>query len=445
MRTFSSQSGPKGAGPRMSSTCLLKPVGRRPPWAAPSCGPKPRRLRQRPSLFQSCPDPPDSHRTSTPSSVMLRSMVSVKSTSRTLPITPDERQREAIEHVRGPLLVVAGAGTGKTTVLTRRIAALIRNGHARPSEILALTYTDNAAKEMRERVQAELRGTDVSGLRAMTFHAYCNELLKRNERGFGVLDDKDLWIFLRKRIRELGLNYFVRAANVTQFLDDLLDFIRRCHDELVGPQKYAEYVQKIDCRELPIPRVTKSKDVSTVTDDEIVGRCHEISSVFATVERMLQEENLGTFSHMITRAHELLQEDSALLARERERGRFILVDEFQDANFAQIKILSALAGQNRNVFAVGDPDQAIYRFRGASSAAFGLFHRHFPGANLVVLEKNQRSTTPILQCSFAVIDRNPPVFASDPRAIEGKGSSPAYRRSPLKSAREERALAEVKP
>ena len=93
-----------------------------------------------------------------------------KSTARAAAVTPDERQREAIEHVHGPLLVVAGAGTGKTTVLTRRIAALIRNGHARPSEILALTYTDNAAKEMRERVQAELRGTDVSSLRAVTFH-----------------------------------------------------------------------------------------------------------------------------------------------------------------------------------------------------------------------------------------------------------------------------------
>src|SRR4029453_11963510 len=110
--------------------------------------------------------------------------------------------------VKGPMLVVAGAGTGKTTVLTRRIAALIREGHARPSEILSLTYTDNAAKEMRERVQTELHGIDVSGLRAVTFHAYCNELLKTHGRGFRVLDDKDLWIFLRKRIRELGLNYF---------------------------------------------------------------------------------------------------------------------------------------------------------------------------------------------------------------------------------------------
>jgi len=363
-----------------------------------------------------------------------------KSTARAAAVTPDERQREAIEHVHGPLLVVAGAGTGKTTVLTRRIAALIRNGHARPSEILALTYTDNAAKEMRERVQAELRGTDVSSLRAVTFHAYCNELLKGCGRGFKVLDDKDLWIFLRKQIRELGLNYFVRAANVTQFLDDLLEFLRRCQDELVGPERYAEYVEKLGCGALPVPRVTKSKDADALNDDEVLGRCREIASVFATVERLLQADNLGTFGHMITKAHELLRDDPPVLAREQQRARFMLVDEFQDANFAQVKILSALAGTERNVFAVGDPDQAIYRFRGASSAAFGLFERNFPGAQLVVLEKNQRSLTPILQCAFALIDRNPPAFSAG-----GPASSLDYRRTPLRSAREERAAEEAKP
>jgi DNA helicase II / ATP-dependent DNA helicase PcrA len=339
-------------------------------------------------------------------------MVSTKSTARAAAVIPNDRQREAIAHLLGPMLVVAGAGTGKTTVLTRRIAFLIREGHARPSEILALTYTDNAAKEMRERVQAELRDADVSGLRAVTFHAYCNELLKNNGRGFSVLDDKDLWIFLRKRLRELGLNYFVRAANVTQFLDDLLDFLRRCHDELVGPEKYAEYVEKLGCGAIPAPRVSKSKDALALSDEEVLGRCHEIASVFATVECLLQAENLGTFGHMISKAHELLQQDLTVLGQERARARFILVDEFQDANFAQVKILAALAGAERNVFAVGDPDQAIYRFRGASSAAFGLFQQHFPGARLVVLEKNQRSLTPILQCAFALIDRNPPVFSS---------------------------------
>ena len=375
---------------------------------------------------------------------MLRSMASTKSASRAATIVPDERQREATEHVRGPMLVLAGAGTGKTTVLTRRIARLIREGQARPSEILALTYTENAAREMRDRVQAELRGSGASELRATTFHAYGNELLNTNGQGFGVLDDKDLWIYLRKRLPDLHLNYFVRAANVAQFLDDLLDFMRRCHDELVGPEKYAEYVQRLERGELPIPRVTKSRDAETVTDQEVLGRCREIAAVFTTVERMLHHENLGTFSHMITRSYELLRQDSELLAREQRRARFILVDEFQDANFAQVKILSALAGEERNIFAVGDPDQAIYRFRGASSAAFGLFQRHFSPARVVVLEKNQRSTTPILQCAFALIGRNPPVFTGVGPGSSSPASESVYQRSALKSAREERGLQEGK-
>jgi superfamily I DNA/RNA helicase len=259
------------------------------------------------------------------------------------PFQPDEHQRQAIEHVHGPMLVVAGAGTGKTTVLIRRIVRLIRENHARADSILALTYTDNAAAEMRERIAAELHATS-SRLQVSTFHAYCNNLLIRNGKQFGVLDDKDLWIFLRRRIRELRLNYFVRAANVTKFLDDLLDFIRRCHDELVGPDKYAEYVRRLERGELPIPRVCKSKDVDSLTDDEVLGRCREIAGVFSKVEEMLAAENLGTFGHMITRAYDLLMKEPHLLAREREHARFILIDEFQDANFAQVKLLQRLAG-----------------------------------------------------------------------------------------------------
>jgi len=159
---------------------------------------------------------------------------------------PDECQRQAIEHVLGPMLVIAGAGTGKTTVLTRRIARLIRECGVSPQEILAVTYSENSAREMRERVQAELRGTEIAGVQVTTFHAYCNNLLARCGTQFGVLDEKDLWIYLRKRIRELHLNYFVRAAKVSQILNDLLDFMRRCQDELVGPEKYAEYGARLE-------------------------------------------------------------------------------------------------------------------------------------------------------------------------------------------------------
>jgi len=355
-------------------------------------------------------------------------MPPVKSNSRPVPFIPDDRQRQGIEHIHGPMLVIAGAGTGKTSVLTHRIERLVREGHAKPHEILALTYTVNAAREMRERVGKLLGGEEVQ---AFTFHDYCLGMLRRAGKDFGVLDDKDLWIYLRRRIRELRLEHYVRAANVGQFLNDLLEFVGRCHDELITPEKYAAYVGRLERKEVPIPRVVKSKN--ELEDAEVLGRCREIARVFTTMERWLREDNLGTFSHMITRAHALLHSDESALAEARARARFILADEFQDANFAQIQLLARLAGADGNIFAVGDPDQAIYRFRGASSAAFELFDRHFPNAKRVVLEKNRRSTTPILRSAFALIDKNPPVFA---KHANGKL---AYRREPLQSAREEEA------
>jgi len=355
-------------------------------------------------------------------------MPSSKISSRPAPFVPDDRQREAIEHIDGPMLVVAGAGTGKTSVLTHRIERLVRDEHAQPDEILALTYTVNAAREMRERVGKLLGGATVN---AATFHDYCLDMLKRVHQNFGVLDEKDLWIYLRRRMRELHLEYFIRAANIGQFLNDLLEFVSRCHDELITPEKYRQYVERLERGEVPMPRVAKSKNV--LDDAEVLGRCREIARVFETMERWLREENLGTFGHMITRAHALLHGDENVLAEARARARFILADEFQDANFAQIRILTRLAGSAGNLFAVGDPDQAIYRFRGASSAAFDLFHRNFPGAKQVALEKNRRSTTPILHSAFALIDQNPPVFARD------ADGGVAHHRQPLQSAREEEA------
>jgi DNA helicase-2/ATP-dependent DNA helicase PcrA len=344
----------------------------------------------------------------------------------------DDRQQRAIRHVHGPMLVIAGAGTGKTTVLTQRVANLIREGHARPDEILALTYTDNSAAEMMARVRNEL-GTAASGLQACTFHAYCAGVLKSRDCDFAVLDDKDIWVYLRRRIRDLGLKHFVRAANVGQFLDSLLEFIRRCQDELVGPEDYQRYVERLERKEIPLPRVARAKKHNELTEAEILERCQEIAHVFATVEKMLGH-SFGTFGHQITRAYRLLKDDSALLEEQRARTRFLLVDEFQDANFAQMELLSMLAVPAANVFAVGDPDQAIYQFRGASSEAFALFMKKFPAAQSVALDKNRRSLLPILRCAFGIVNDNPPVFSE-------RGASPrgtiSYQRSPLASLRDE--------
>ncbi len=334
------------------------------------------------------------------------------------------------------MLVIAGAGTGKTTVLTQRVANLIREGHARPDEILALTYTQNSAAEMMARVRGELKGTVIDGLQTCTFHAWCYGLLQRRGADFGVLDDKDLWVYLRRRIRDLRLKHFVRAANVGQFLDSLLDFMRRCQDELVGPEQYARYVERLERGEVPLPRVTRSKKQTELEEVEILERCQEIARVFATVESMLRGKNLGTFGHMITNAYQLLKDDPALLEEERRRTRFLLVDEFQDANFAQVEILSLLAGPAANVFAVGDPDQAIYQFRGASSEAFTLFVKNFPAARVVVLGKNRRSLSPILGCAFGIVNENPPVFG---QTLSQKGIPISYQRAPLESLRDEEA------
>jgi DNA helicase-2/ATP-dependent DNA helicase PcrA len=355
---------------------------------------------------------------------------------------PNDRQRQAIEHVHGPMLVVAGAGTGKTTVLARRIAFLIANGHARPDEILAVTYTDAAALHLKNTVATTLREAgiraDASGLHASTFHAHCNKLLKEAGREFGVVDDKDLWILLRRRLDRLPLKHYLPARDPGEFLDALRQFFSRCQDELVDSARYRKYVEELRAGQHPLPRVAPAKQDAALTPDEKLERCAEIAAVFAEVEAILIAGKLGTYGDMITGAVRLLREDAAARANAQEHARFILIDEFQDANVAQIELARRLAGEERNVFAVGDPDQAIYRFRGASSAAFEEFLGRFPGAKGVVLNENQRSTSHILGCAHTIIRLNPEVDRSLAPGVD-------FRRVPLISAREERARQAGKP
>jgi ATP-dependent DNA helicase UvrD/PcrA len=342
--------------------------------------------------------------------------------------SPD--QRRAIEHVYGPMLVVAGAGTGKTTVLVRRIVNLIRNGHARPAEILAVTYSENAAEELKKRVAAEL-GKNIA-LRASTFHAYAFGLLKDAGRSFEVVDNFDLFVYLRRRLHELPLKLFIKASTPGKFLNDLGTFFARCEDELVGVEQYEHYVEQVVAGKIPPPRTARSKDAEELPMSELIARCQEIAAVFRRVTSMLSEDNLGTFGQMITGAVRLLEIDSTALAQARKKARFILIDEFQDSNVAQIRLAKLLAGEEQNVFAVGDPDQAIYRFRGATAGAFEHFQRQFAATKHVTLSENRRSLSPILRCAFQVIDRNPAVVLAE------DGQS---KRQCLSSARETEAKA----
>jgi DNA helicase-2/ATP-dependent DNA helicase PcrA len=318
------------------------------------------------------------------------------------------------------MLVIAGAGTGKTTVLEQRIACLIRNSHAAPGEILAITYTDNAAKNLKVRVASLLASENISAveLRATTFHAYGYGLLHKHGGAFRVVGREDLWIYLRRNIAQLPLERFIKAANPGKFLDDLLTFYDRCRDELVKAADYAHYVERLRAGAPPLPRVGRTADFEELEPAEVVECCDEIARVYAKVEQMLAEKNMGTFGDMIVDALDLLHRDSALLDEERKRARFILIDEFQDSNVAQIELAALLAGAEQNVFAVGDPDQAIYRFRGATSGAFDEFARRFPQMQRGRLERNYRSLSPILECSFAAIARNPEI-AGWKRAVLG--------------------------
>ena len=338
---------------------------------------------------------------------------------------PNSKQKLAIEHTTGPMLVLAGAGTGKTSVLVERIAWLIEQKHAAAEEILAITFTDNAAQEMKERVARRLRRK--AAISAGTFHAFCQGILKRNGRDFQVLPPEDVYVFLRQHIEELGLKRFIRPADVGEFLYDLRNFFDRCHEELIGPEKFQAYVDSL--RAGPdLPRNCKSKHVEGLGPQEILARWHEIARVYSNSMRLLEERNLGTFGMQISRAVGLLQSDAALLERERRRARFILIDEFQDCNSSNITLAELLGGQQQNIFAVGDPDQAIYRFRGASSAAFQEFQKRFPDTRGVVLDENQRSRGNILRVAFAAIEANP-----DSALV---GSGVRFQRAPLQSGRD---------
>jgi len=338
------------------------------------------------------------------------------------------------------MLVVAGAGTGKTTVLTQRIARLLRDGHAQPHEILAITYTRNSAHDLVVRLAEAWLGNDAedsvqrvlrSGVKVGTFHAFCYSLLCEADRRFELIDEKDLYVLLRRNIEGLQLEHFITAGNLGKFLGDLLNFFRRCSDELRGPEDYDRYVADLVSGKEKPPRVCSSKQ--ELKDAEVIARCREIARVFRLVERKLAEAAMGTYGDVISRALSLLEDGHApqWLERARAGARFILIDEFQDSNVAQIKLAKRLAGSEANVFAVGDPDQAIYRFRGATSGAFDQFLVAFGTERVkrVTMSANRRSTQAVLSTAYQVIARNPEIATL---AVPGADK---WKRQPLVHAR----------
>jgi DNA helicase-2/ATP-dependent DNA helicase PcrA len=288
-------------------------------------------------------------------------------------------QEEAVRHVRGPLLVLAGAGTGKTRVLTYRIAHLIGERGVSPRRILAVTFTNKAAGEMRRRVEA-LVGGEASGAWIGTFHSVCARVLRLEARwgwwtaGFSIYDETDQIDLVKQSMKRAGLAGSAFAPRA------ILGAISRAKDRLVTASAYAE---------------------------EAAGYFEEsVAAVYAEYERGLIENNALDFDDLIMSAVTLLRGTSQLLTAYSDRFEHVLVDEYQDTSHAQYALVNLLSSRHRNVCVVGDDDQSIYGWRGADISNILDFEQDHPDARVLRLEQNYRSTGGILAAAHDVVSRN---------------------------------------
>ena len=363
----------------------------------------------------------------------------------------NEAQRGAVLHGEGPLLIVAGAGTGKTTVLTRRIAHLITSKRARPEEILALTFTEKAAREMSERVD-QLVPYGYTECFIATFHAFGDRILRENcfaaglPADFRVLSRADEIVFLRERLFSLPLERFRPLGDPGRHLATLVEFASRAKDEDVSADDLLAYSEK---------RLRRAHDNESQGDEATAEReealdLKEAAEFFKAQQAAMGSAALEDFGDQIHLTLNLLRQRPDVAFALRRRFRYILVDEFQDTNHSQLELIRLIAGEgNPNITVVGDDDQAIYRWRGAAPANLIHFLSLYQTATRVVLRQNYRSTQEILDTAYRLITYNNPhrleaMTGLDKRlfASRGGGKNVAHWRFPNASA-EADAVAEA--
>lgn len=310
-------------------------------------------------------------------------------------------QRKAVLHKNGPCLIVAGAGTGKTSVITRKIAYIISKKWAKPSEILALTFTDKAASEMEARVDT-LVPYGYTDTWISTFHAFGDRVLRdfALEVGlpanFKVLSQTEQAVFIRQNLFAFDLNYFRPTSNPTGHISELISHFSHLKDELVSPEKYLEFARK--------------KLTSKLDDEqkEEAKRTLELANAYNTYCELMEQNGNLDYGDQIYRTHKLLKENKKVLSFYQNQFKYILVDEYQDTNFAQNEIVKLLAQKSKNITVVGDDDQSIYRFRGASISNILDFKKSYPKLTQIVLNQNYRSSQEILDASYRLIQNNNP-------------------------------------
>ena len=311
----------------------------------------------------------------------------------------NKEQQEAVKFGGGPLLIIAGAGTGKTTVITERIKYLIFSKKAKPSEILALTFTEKAAREMEERVDMAMP-LGFTQMWIMTFHSFCERILRREALHIGLdpryklMTEAEAIQLLRSNIFKLDLNYFRPLGNPNKFLSGMLQHFSRLQDEDISPRDYVDWVAKQKTK----PGIEKIE----------IKKWQELSKAYKAYDEIKVKEGLMDFGDLIVKTLKLFRERPNILKEYQKQFKYLLVDEFQDTNFAQNELTKLLAGKTGNLNVVGDDDQSIYRFRGAAVSNIVQFRKNFPKTKVVVLTKNYRSTQEILDRSYDLIQFNNP-------------------------------------
>jgi len=334
----------------------------------------------------------------------------------------NEEQILAVRHKSGPLLIIAGAGTGKTTVITERIKYLIEKDLAKPSEILALTFTEKAAQEMQERVDIAMP-YGYTQMWISTFHSFCDRILRSEVLHIG-LDPKyklntqsESVQFVRKNLFKFDLNYFRPLGNPTKFIGGMLQHFSRLQDEDITPAEYIKWVQKQgESRK----KVRASHGAKSSRDDSAgleslpaeskveIEKWGELAKAYKMYEELKTKEGVMDFGDLIVKTLKLFRERPNVVQEYRKQFKYILVDEFQDTNIAQNELVKLLAGKEKNITVVLDDDQSIYRFRGAAVSNALYFRKNFPEAKIVTLTKNYRSSQEILDKAYQLIQYNNP-------------------------------------
>lgn len=310
-------------------------------------------------------------------------------------------QKEAVTHGEGPLLIIAGAGTGKTKVITHRIACLIASKSAKPEEILAVTFTEKAANEMEERVDL-LIPYSYSFVEISTFNSFGERVLRNYgiECGyppdFKLLDDVGQAIFFREHLFRLPLDYYRPLSSPTKYIQDLLASIKRIKQEDIDPEEHIAFSKKLH------------KEASDDVDRERALKQLEMAKVYKKYQEILNKEGKIDFEDQVLLVVELFRRRPSILKEFQNKYKYILVDEFQDTNYIQFELLKLLASERNNLTVCGDDDQSIFRFRGASLTNILNFQEFYPKAKKIVLTKNYRSTQAILDSAYQLIKQNNP-------------------------------------